>query len=573
MTGTVVHRAGIGRASGAADADPILTEVIRHGLNSAAMQMKRALIRVSFSPIVYETMDFSTVLYDKHFRLLAQAPTLPFFMGAMSFCVESSVEAVGGVEALDEGDLILVNDPYMTGAHPQDAAIVMPVYVDDGRELVGFAAVKAHWLDVGAKAPYCTDTTDIFQEGTIFPGVKIHRAGEPVVDMLRMARANSRMPDVVDGDIQAQIVCLRTGAAELQRLVARHGLDRFWEAVERMYDHGEALVRAFIERIPDGRYAGHGVMDSDGLTEDEIPFDVVLEVDGSTARLDFSGAPPAAAGPVNCPLPSTISGARVIMTMLAGGGDQPNEGHFRPIEVVTRPGTLFHALRPSPCFLYGWPAMQATDALLEAVADAVPDRVVACSGGDICHILFWGTRRATGTFWADGTVYPIGQGASERADGISCIHHIESAVHSSSVEVWETKNPSRVRFYELRPDSGGPGRRRGGLGSRIRYEFLEPAACTSTVERTKNAPWGLAGGGAGLPNGVVHETPDGARTAISKATGLALAPGSAIEIHCGGGGGYGPAAERDPAAVLADVAAGYLTEPHAREHYPHAFPS
>lgn len=568
-TDAVVHRAGIGRASGAADADPILTEVIRHGLNSAALQMKRALIRVSFSPIVYETLDFSVVLYDRHFRMLAQAPTLPFFMGSMSFCIEGAVAAVGGVDALEEGDLILVNDPYVTGSHPQDAAVVMPVYA--GGELIGYSAVKAHWMDVGAKAPYCSDTVDVYQEGTVFPGVKLQSAGTPNRDLVRIARANSRTPDAVDGDIQAQSVCVRTGAAELVRLVERHGADRFWEAVERMYDHGEALIRAYIEQIPDGRYTGHGVVDSDGVSEDEIPFEVVLEIEGSTARVDFSGSPPMTVGPVNCPLPSTISAARVIMTMIAGGGDQPNEGHFRPIEIVTRPGTLFHPSRPASCYMYGWPAMQATDALLEAVAEALPDGVVACSGGDLCHIMFYGYRERTGAFWADGTVYPIGQGASVGADGIFCIHHIESAVHGSSVEVWETKDPFLVRYYELRPDSAGPGRQRGGLGSRIRYEILEPSACTSTVERTKNAPWGLAGGGSAEPNLVIYESPDGTRRPQPKVTGLPLPVGSAVEIHCGGGGGYGPASERDPDAVRADLVAGYITETHAREHYPHAF--
>jgi N-methylhydantoinase B len=567
----VIYRAGVGGAAGAVDADPITTEVIRHGLNSAANQIKRALVRTSFSPIIYEVLDFAAVVYDRNFRLLAQAPSLPFFMGTMSFCIETAVEAVGGVDKLDPGDIILMNDPYKTGSHPQDAAIVMPVFLDDGT-LIGYTAIKAHWLDIGAKALYCTDTTDVFQEGVIFPGVKLYRRGELVEDILRMARANSRLATYVEGDINAQVVGVRTGAAALKRLVERYGLERFEESVERMYDHGEAVVRDYLEKFPDGRYVGRGVMDSDGITDDEIPFEVVLEVEGSTVRLDFSGVPDARPGPVNCPLASTVSAARVIMTMLAGGGEAPNEGHFRPIEVATRPGSMFHCLSPSPCFLYGWPAMQATEAILNAVADAVPEKAVACSGGDLCAALWWGVREETGEFWGDGSPHPIGQGASARGDGAnSCLHHIEAATRFAPMEVWEAKNPWLMEKFELAPDSGGAGRYRGGLGPDMFFHFLEDSEATSTIERTKHAPWGIAGGREGRPNSGYLRMPDGSRTFIAKATSLPIPKGSTFEMHCGGGGGYGRPEDREPERVLSDVREGYITEEAARKHYPHAF--
>ena len=355
----VVYRAGLSGGGSAADADPVTTEVVRHGLNSAAEAIKRTLIRTSMSPIIYEVLDFAAVLYDRRMRLLAQAPSLPFFMGTMSFCIEAAVAEVGGEDGLEPGDIILMNDPYKTGSHPQDAAVVMPVFLEGG-ELVGYAAIKAHWLDIGAKEIYCTDTTDVFQEGVIFPGVKLYRRGELVEDIQKMAIANSRLPKFVLGDINAEVAGVRAGARELVRLVQRYGPGTFSNCVERMYDHGEAVVRSYIEKLPDGRYVGRGVMDDDGISDEEIPFEVVLEIEGSTARLDFSNAPAARPGPVNCPIASTVSAARVIMTMLAGGGEAPNEGHFRPIEVVARPGSMFHCLSPSPCFLYGWPAMQAT---------------------------------------------------------------------------------------------------------------------------------------------------------------------------------------------------------------------
>jgi N-methylhydantoinase B len=566
----VVYRAGLSGGESAA-ADPVTTEVIRHGLNSAAEAIKRTLIRTSMSPIIYEVLDFAAVLYDRRMRLLAQAPSLPFFMGTMSFCIEAAVAEVGGEEGLEPGDIILMNDPYKTGSHPQDAAVVMPVYLPDG-ELVGYSAIKAHWLDIGAKEIYCTDTTDVFQEGVIFPGVKLYRRGELVEDIQKMAIANSRLPKFVLGDINAEVAGVRAGGRELVRLVQRYGLETFSSCVERMYDHGEAVVRSYIEKLPDGRYVGRGVMDDDGISDEEIPFEIVLEIDGTTARLDFSEVPAARPGPVNCPIASTVSAARVIMTMLAGGGEAPNEGHFRPIEVVARPGSMFHALSPSPCFLYGWPAMQATEAVLNAVAEAMPQAVCACSGGDLCAALWYGVREETGEFWGDGSPHPVGQGASIHGDGQSArLHHIEAATRFAPLEVWEAKNPWLTEYFELAPDSGGPGRNRGGLGPDAAFRFLEDAYAISTIERSKNAPWGLAGGGAGRPNAGELRLPDGTVSPVAKATGLALPKGSVFVFHCGGGGGYGPPSERPKEKVLDDLREGYITEEHARAHYPHAF--
>ncbi len=208
----VVYRAGLTGSGRAADADPITTEVIRHGLNSAAEAIKRTLIRTSMSPVIYEVLDFAAVLYDRQMRLLAQAPSLPFFMGTMSFCIESAVEEVGGEAELEPGDIILLNNPYQTGSHPQDAAVVMPIFLPEG-ELIGYSAIKAHWLDIGAKEIYCTDTTDVFQEGTIFPGVKLYSRGELVKDIMKMATANSRLPKMVVGDINAEVAGVRAGAA------------------------------------------------------------------------------------------------------------------------------------------------------------------------------------------------------------------------------------------------------------------------------------------------------------------------------------------------------------------------
>ena len=277
----------------------------------------------------------------------------------------------------------------------------MPVFLGTGA-LVGYTAVKGHWLDVGGKDPYSTDTVDVFQEGTIYPGVKLYRRGERVADLYRMVLANTRVPKMVAGEINAEVVCVRAGAEGLIRVVERFGLETFMQSVEHMFDHGEAVVRAYFEKIPDGRYVGRGRLDDNGVETDLVPFEVAVEVEGSTVRIDYSDAPPMQTGPFNCPLPETVSASRVAVTMLAGGSEAPCEGHFRPLEVVTRRGSMFHPVSPAPCFLYGWPAIQSIEVIYDAIAKTAPERVPAWSGGDICSLVWWGIRERTGEPWADG---------------------------------------------------------------------------------------------------------------------------------------------------------------------------
>jgi N-methylhydantoinase B len=572
MTEPVITRGGAGSASAIADADPVTTEIVRQGLNAAADQMKRALVRTSFSPVIYEVLDFAAAIYDRDVCLLAQAPSLPVFMGTMNFCVQGAVDAVGGEDALEPGDIILYNDPFGTGSHPQDAAMVMPVFLDD-EELIGYTAIKAHWLDIGGKDPYSTDTVDVFQEGTIFPGVKLYSRGRLVSDIFRMATANSRVPKMVAGDINATVVGVRTGASGLLRVVERRGLDAFRTSVAHMYDHGEAIVRDWFSRLPHGRYVGRGEMDDNGVSDDRVPFEVVVDINPGGVRLDFTGTPAQQEGPINCPLPSTVSASRIAIAMLAGGGIAPNEGHFRPIEIVTRPGTMFHPLHPAPCFLYGWAGDQTIEAIYQAIAKAVPTAVPACSGGDICALVWWGEREETGEPWADGSPHPIGHGGSAGGDGGSGLMHIsEAATRLTSTEVWEAKNPWLLERVELAQDSCGPGRHRGGLGLDISFRMLEDAWLTSALERTKNRPWGLEGGGEADSNHVELELPGSPRVRYSKVTRLRVPKGAALHLHTGGGGGFGDPAERDPNAVRADLRDGYISEAHARAHYPQAFP-
>jgi N-methylhydantoinase B len=503
--------------------------------------------------------------------MLAQARSLPSFLGTLGYCIEAAVRNIGGPESLHSGDVLWSTNGFDNGSHPQDAVIVVPSF--EGDALVGYAVVKAHHLDIAAKDPYSTDTTDNFQEGVIFPGVRLFQGGELQEDMFRTVLANSRHPHALEGDLNAQIAAARLGADALVDLRVRHGTKTFDLSVERMFDHGETMVRRRVESMPDGRYIARCALDDNGLTEDLVPFQVVVEITGSDVVIDFSDGPPEDAGPINCPFPTTVSSARCALLGLVGGNEMPNEGHFRPLEVRARLGTLFCPRPPAPIFLYGWASDQAIEGLGQALAQAVPNAVSAGSGGDLCALVLWG-RDAADNYWIGGVDQPVGHGATSGGDGggplmiIAC-----SGTRNTPIEVVESRYPIVVESYEFAADSGGAGRFRGGLGTNISYRATRECYMTAIVERQRTPPWGLFGGGQGRCNALVVHWPDGSTSSHRKATALRLPEGTVVDVLTGGGGGYGPPAERDSHAVATDIIEGYVTEDRARTDYPHAFMS
>ena len=560
------YKCGIDRKIEKSNIDPITTQIIRNSLNSAAEQMKRALCRTAMSPIIYEVLDFAAAIYDNHLRLLSQAPSLPLFMGTLNFCIEEAVKGVGGEKNLNNGDIIIYNSPYGTGSHPQDAALVMPVFFEN--EIIAYTAIKAHWLDIAGKEPYSTDTVDVFQEGTVYPGVKLFSKGELVEDIYKMCLANTRVPNSVAGDINAQAIGVKAGATALKRIVSKYGLTTFREASEEIFDAGEMIVRNYLKKIPNGEYSGSGQMDSNGVEEGLVPFDLKVIIEDEKVILDMSNAPPQQNGPINCPLPSTVSTARVAMSMLAGSNEAPNEGFFRPIEVITKPGTLFHPLSPAPCFLYGWPALQAIEVIYKALGTKFPEKVPASSGGCINGIVYWGQREKSGEPWADGSPHPVGQGASYFGDGATCMHHAESATRFAPAEVWENRNPWLINRVELIQDSCGAGKNRGGLGVYFEITMLEDTFATTVCERVKFPPWGLNGGKEALANNCFVIDQDEKSIEVPKATRVPITKGKRILLQCGGGGGYGDPKERETAKVLDDYKQGYISENYIEKYYP-----
>jgi N-methylhydantoinase B len=549
--------------------DPVTASIIQHGLDAAADQMLVALKRTAFSPIIYDILDGGGAFYDRKFRMLSQIQTLPLFTGSLGLCVESVAKHYEERGGLQDGDVLVVNDPFLTGTHQWDVAVIVPGFLDG--ELVAYAAIKAHQLDVGALAPFVSNSTDVFQEGTIYPGVKLYKAGELDDDLYRTLLANTRLPESAAGDLGAQAGACRAGLRALLELMERYGLEQFDAAVEVILDAGEAKMRERLATLPPGRYASMMVHEHNGLEQVMLPFEVAVEIDEDGITIDLTDAPDAQPGPVNSPRVGVVSAIRCAMMALAIDDGRANEGYFRPLKLETRPGSMFDAQRPSPCALASYPMYILIEAINEAIAQAIADK--RPGGFDMCvSLVMWGLNQQ-GAFWADSiNVVGGAPAAAVYGDGGGPLMPVGcSGIRGVSWEVWESKTPMVVEQADFAPDSAGAGRFRGGPGVDLVVSALIDMDLTVVNERSQVPPFPLAGGQRGRPNRAVVRAPDGSVEEHAKVTGVHVPAGASVEVRTGGGAGWGLAEERPADQVLADVAAGYLTEEGARSQYPHAF--
>jgi len=553
----------------AAAVDPVTASIIRHGLDAAADQMLVTLKRTAFSPIIYDVLDGGGALYDRRFRMLSQIQTLPMFTGSLGFCVQATFEHYATREGLQDGDVIVVNDPYLTGTHQWDVAVIVPGFLDG--ELVAYAAIKAHQLDVGALAPFVSNSTDLFQEGTIYPGVKLFKAGRRDDDLYRTILSNTRLPESAAGDLSAQAGACRAGLRALLELIERYGLDQFEAAVEVILDASEAKMRERLAELPPGRYTSTMVHEHNGLEQVMLPFEVAVEIEDGSITIDVTDAPPAQPGPVNSPRVGVISAMRCAMMALAIDDGRANEGYFRPLQLRTRPGSMFDPQRPAPCALASYPMYILIEAINEAIAQARPEYMPG--GFDMCvSLVMWGLD-AEGSFWADSiNVVGGAPAAAAYGDGAGPLMPIGiSGLRGMSWEVWEAKTPMVVECADYAPDSAGAGRYRGGPGIDFAVTALRDMDLTVVNERSQVPPFALAGGQTGRCNQVLVHAPDGTVEQHTKVTGLRVPEGTRIEVRTGGGAAFGPPEQRPADEVRADIDAGYLTEAGARARYPHAF--
>jgi N-methylhydantoinase B len=545
--------------------DPITIEVIRNYLLSAAREMARNLMRTSYSTIVYEIRDFGLGIYDKQCRLLAEAPGLAIFTRANDYALRKIVE-FHGLENIHPGDVILLNYPYWSSTHTLDVTAASPIF--HGDRLVGFTAVKQHWLDLKQKdAGYCLDSVDMHQEGLFFPCSKIYKQGVLNKELEDIIQFNCRMPDRVLGDMNAQVSSCRTGERRVKELVEKFGLETYEQAAAEILDHGERLARARLAALPKGTWSAEDWVDDDGIDKETlIKIKATVTISDQEMVVDFSGSSPATRGPINIPFGCTLGVAGLIFKAITTPDSPANDGNFRPLRVEAPPGTLMHAVPPAATFTL-WPALLATEVVTKALAQGLPDIVPACSGGDVCSMMGVGVNPRTGRMWIEATNEGVGFGGHAKDDGENGIMHLtEPGCHNNPVEVLETKAPLFIERYGLRTDSGGPGEHRGGLGVTRVYRFLESAAAVTLVKKTKTRPWGIISGREGENCHVIVRP----GTTQERVTGMvyeAMAPGEMLANCSGGGGGWGDPYNRDPAKVLEDVRNGYVSLDSARRDY------
>ena len=546
--------------------DGATVEVVRSHLVSAAEEMRAALVRTAFNPVIYEVYDFGISIYDRRLRLVAESTGLSRFLGANDYSLRKGVEYVG-VENLHRGDVVLLNYPYWNAAHTYDATMFAPVALPGSEELIGFLCIRAHWMDLGAKDPgYVLDSTDMHQEGIIFPGTKVYARGEPVPEIHELIRFNSRMPELVIGDLNAQIAALRTGERRVTELYRDYGPAVVDAVIDRVIDAAAERAGEAVAALPQGSWTAEDWLDDDGVSDDPIRMRVTVTVADGEFTVDFAGSSPAVPGPVNLPLGATIATCRVAFKGVTTPREQTNAGHFAPLRVRAEPGTLFHAQYPAATFTQ-WTGTVALELILKALAQGMPDRLAASSGGDVPGFMMVGRHPDTGDMFAVSNNDPVGWGGTPRHDGIGPANHLcQTQARNTPVEVLESKTGMFFERLEIRTDSGGAGRFRGGCGLRRDIRFVTPGEFLTVIKKTKSAPWALAGGEQPEPNQVVV-FPGTDREHRVSTRRTAVAVGDRVTLLTAGGGGHGDPSSRDPEAVRRDVAEGYVSARAARDVY------
>jgi N-methylhydantoinase B len=544
--------------------DSITVEVIRHRLLSASQEMMRNLQRTAHSTIVYEIRDFGLGIYDPKGALLAEAPGLAIFTRANDYSLEKVIEFLG-VENIEPGDCILLNYPYWSSAHTLDVAAFSPIHHDG--ELLGFTATRIHWLDLKQKdAGYVLDSTDMHQEGIFFPCTKIEKRGVIQEDIVNLIKFNSRYPEQTVGDMRAQIAACRTGERRVKEIVERFGKDVFKQACKEIQDHGERLARAGLAKLPKGTWTAHDFVDDDGIDERLVRMECTVTISDDEMLVDWSASDPQVKGPINLPYGMTLALSSLIFKALTTPETPATAGNFRPLRVIAPEGNLMHASAPAPTFTL-WTGLLAGEVITKALAQGMPDLVPACSGGDVCSMMGLGLDPRTGRYWLEATNEAVGFGGHVGGDGESGIMHLsEPGCRNNPVEVLEVKSPMLIEHYGLRPDSGGPGEHRGGLGVSRIYRFTAPSTAITLVKKTRTRPWGMEGGETGDNCHVILRP----GTDAEKVTGGVYEAMGADEVlvnNSGGGGGWGDPFRRTTAAVLDDVREGYVSAPRAAKDY------
>jgi N-methylhydantoinase B len=539
--------------------DAVTLAVLKGRLEGIADEMDATLFRGAFNPTIAEAHDACHGLYDARTgaTLIQGKFGLPIFVGVMAFATEAVIKKFP--DAAD-GDVFIFNDPYLGGTHLSDLRLIRPCF-RDGAIFCWLGSV-GHWHDVGGAVPgnYNPAATEYFQEGVLIPPVRLYSAGKLNQDILDIILAASRLPDIAYGDLQAHLSALDLGTARVQALLDECGVALVAEALSELQARARTQIRAEIAALPDGTWSQEDFLDNDGRVD--VPLRIACDItkQGESLTLDFSRSAPACAGPVNISRATTVASVYVALKHLFPEV-AANSGVLDPITIIVPEGSLLDAQRPAPVGGYTETILRIIDVLFSAFARIRPDRACGNAYGTINALSIAGTR-ADGRRWVLFQFFGGGHGGTPEGDGLSHGNPPIATAIIPPVEVMEAAYPVRYTQWALRPNSGGAGEHRGGLGAIYEIELLEASAEAFVfAERARFAPKGVLGGEDGAMNRISYQQngnfvqpPLG-----SKVVGVPLVRGQRIRLESPGGGGRGDKALRKPAAAARDRRLGYVT--------------
>ncbi|WP_323191710.1 hydantoinase B/oxoprolinase family protein [Halostella sp. PRR32] len=525
--------------------DPVTLEILRNQLEGVAEEMGQVLIRGAYSPNIKERQDCSTALFDADGRMIAQAEHIPVHLGAMP-------EAVDAVDEKNPrpGEVYALNDPFAGGTHLPDVTLVSPLApggegngVNDGGdseggEVVGYAVSRAHHADVGGSTPGSmpAGAREIYEEGVRLPGVRLVRDGEIDDDVMDLFLANVRTPDERRADLRAQLAAHDRAEERLGDLLNEHG-ETLFDAFDAVIDYSRDRVEAELAEIPDGTYEARDAMEGDGVTDDDVPIEVAVTVDGSRLRVDFTGTAEQVTGNINAPLAVAKSAVYFVVRCLTDPDIPPNHGCYDPVTVDAPEGSLLNP-RPPAAVVGGnvETSQRVTDVVFAALAQAVPERAPAQGQGTMNNLIV-GSREGDFAYYE---TIGGGAGATSAGDGTDGVQVGMTNTLNTPVEVLEAEYPLRVERYALRPSTGGDGEHRGGLGLERSLTVERDATVSLLTERRRTRPRGVAGGG----DGATGENLVGGERVPAKAT-VDVPAGTTVTVRTPGGGGHGDPADRD----------------------------
>lgn len=547
------HRYSVGRLTGT-EADPITLDIIQNSLTAIADEMFVSMARTAMSSVIYEVLDFGVAITDATGKLASTGAGIPGFVSMLAPTVQAVIDKYGS-EGIGPGDVFIANDPFVGGvSHANDVALARPVFF--AGKLVAWTANKGHWVDIGGMTPgsLSPEATELFQEGLIFPTLKLFEDGRRVESIFDLIKANSRLPDQAIGDLWAGVAALRVGERQLLELCAKYGAGTLVEAIRLYLDYGERIARHGLAGLPIGTFKGEDRLD------DGRQINAVVTITEDEMIVDLRDNPEQDEGPFNGTREATLVSAQAVFKALTAPEFRANAGSFRPLRLLTRPGTIFHALRPAAVGLYYENKIRSTDLICKTLAPHMPDRIPAGHFSSICATVV----RSMSAHGEEQTfVEPEvgGWGADRDRDGDNAQFSVSHGdTFNCPVEVNEARNGIQVDCYALNPAPPGAGKFRGGKGIELHYHITgEKGWVTAGYTRSVVPPWGVAGGREGSVNRLEIERKGGERETHTNASNLPLEKDEVVCITTGNGGGYGEPRERDHLQLGYDIRNGYIT--------------